>query len=149
YDFVSEEEVELRVWLLTAATVEQPALVVLTALDEAGWQDWARELGPAFGMGLQSEKVPERDTTRFEQTRRVLTYERWGFAMVAPRGIGPTRWSEVSPLDGKPAGQHVLRRFALIGQTLDGQRVWDVRRAVEALKTTPGLRDIPLWLQGK
>src|SRR5205807_8262753 len=33
--------------------------------------------------------------------------------------------------------------------TLDGQRVWDVRRAVACLRTVTDLRDVPLWLQGK
>jgi hypothetical protein len=68
--------------------------------------------------------------------------------MVAPRGVGPTRWSEVSAFDGKPNGQHIRRRFALLGQTLDGQRVWDVRRGIACLQTLPELADVPLWLQG-
>src|SRR5262249_7206384 len=33
FDFTSEADVELRVWLLTAATVEKPELVVLTSMD--------------------------------------------------------------------------------------------------------------------
>src|SRR5204863_7628421 len=41
------------------------------------------------------------------------------------------------------------RRFALLGQTLDGQRVWDVRRGVQALHALPELHGVPLWLQGK
>ena len=44
---------------------------------------------------------------------------------------------------------HVRRRFPLIGQTLDGQRVWDVRRAITALRLAPDLKGVPLWLQGK
>src|SRR5262249_10274725 len=53
FDFVSEEEVPLRLWLLTAEKTERPKLVVLTAVDEAGWQEWTRELGPAFQKALQ------------------------------------------------------------------------------------------------
>src|SRR5262249_6918694 len=40
FDFTSEEEIELRLWLLTAEKTEKPALVVLNALDEAGWEEW-------------------------------------------------------------------------------------------------------------
>ena len=41
------------------------------------------------------------------------------------------------------------RRFGLLGQTLDGQRVWDVRRGLACLRTVADLKDVPLWLQGK
>jgi hypothetical protein len=148
YDFVSEEQLELRLWLLTAEGVEKPTLVVLNALDEPGWREWVADLGPAFREALQVP-VEKKDADRFTQNRKTLQFHKWAFAAVAPRGIGPTRWSEVSPFDGKPAGAHIRRRFALLGQTLDGQRVWDVRRALACLRTVPDLKGVPLWLQGK
>ena len=37
----------------------------------------------------------------------------------------------------------------LIGQTLDGQRTWDVRRGLAVLRTVGDLKGAPLWLQGK
>ena len=149
YDFVSEDQVELRFWLLTAENVEKPTLLVLNALDGPGWQEWIADLGPAFKEALQLSAEPKLDEARFAQNLKTLQFHQWGFAAVTPRGIGPTRWSEVSPFDGKPAGQQIRRRFALLGQTLDGQRVWDVRRALSCLRTLPDLKDVPLWLQGK
>jgi len=69
--------------------------------------------------------------------------------MLAPRGIGPTR---ILPLPTGPKAHNestdILRRFSLIGQTLDGQRVWDVRRALAVLRSMPELKGVPLWLQG-
>ena len=62
-----------------------------------------------------------------------------------PAAIGPTKWAE----PGTPDDTHYRRRFALVGQTLDGMRVWDVRRAFQALKANPELKGVPLWLQGK
>ncbi len=149
YDFVSEDQVELRLWLMTAEKVEKPTLVVLNALDEPGWSEWVADLGPAFKEALQLSAEPKLDAARFAQNLKTLEFHRWAFAAVTPRGIGPTRWSEVSPFDGKPAGHQIRRRFALLGQTLDGQRVWDVRRALACLRTVPDLKDVPLWLQGK
>jgi dienelactone hydrolase len=149
FDFVSEEEVGLRLWLLTAEKVEKPSLVVLNALDEAGWQEWCRDLGPAFQQALQLSSAPKVDAAKFEQNRKALEFNKWAFAAVAPRGIGPTRWSETDAFDGKPAGHQIRRRFALIGQTLDGQRAWDVRRGVACLRSLAELKDVPLWLQGK
>ncbi len=50
-------------------------------------------------------------------------------AVVYPRGVGPTRWAE----PGSVTETQIRRRFPLIGQTLEGGRVWDVRRAVQVL----------------
>lgn len=48
-------------------------------------------------------------------------------AFAPPRGVGPTRWT------GNDAVQrNLLRRFMLLGQTLEGMRVWDIRRALAA-----------------
>jgi hypothetical protein len=145
FDFTSEENVELRVWLLTAENVDRPSLVVLNALDEAGWQELLGEVGPAFKESLQVRREPKLDQAKFDLNKRVLEKQKWGFAYVAPRGIGPTRWSGA----GTPAEVQIKRRFALLGQTLDGQRVWDVRRALAVLRGVADLKDVPLWLQGK
>jgi dienelactone hydrolase len=149
YDFVSEEDVELRLWLLTAEKVEKPSLVVLTAVDEAGWKEWTTDLGPAFKQALQLTDDVKRDEAKFAQNRRALENFRWAFATVAPRGIGPTRWSEKTLFNGQLRDNQIRRRFPLIGETLDGQRAWDVRRAVATLRTVADLKDVPTWLQGK
>lgn len=145
YDFTSEAEVDLRLWLLTAENVEKPTLTVLTAVDEAAWRDWLTELGPAFKPALQIEKDPPLNEEKFEQNRKVLEKFKWAFATIAPRGIGPTRWAE----EGSTIDTHIRRRFALLGQTVDGQRVWDVRRGLELLRRVHDLAGKPLWLQGK
>jgi len=144
FDFISEEDVPLRLWLATAAKVEKPKLVVLTAVDEARWQEWLKELGPAFAAAFPGTTMPQRDPARFEQTRKALAFNKWAFATFAPRGIGQTRWAE----PGSKADTLVRRKYALIGQTLDGQRVWDVFRAVRALAENKDLAGVPLWLQG-
>jgi hypothetical protein len=149
YDFVSEDQVELRLWLMTAEKVDKPTLVVLNALDEPGWQEWIGDLGPAFKEALQLSKEPKQDAARFGQNVKMLQFHKWAFAAVTPRGIGPTLWSETNSFDGKPNGNQIRRRFALLGQTLDGQRVWDVRRALACLRTVPDLKGVSLWLQGK
>jgi hypothetical protein len=89
--------------------------------------------------------VPNLDADRFVQNQKALAYHHWAFATLAPRGIGPTRWAE----PGSPAEVHIRRRFPLLGQTLDGMRVWDVRRGIAALASLPELAGAPLWLQGQ
>jgi hypothetical protein len=149
FDFESEEHVELRLWLLKAAKVERPSLIVLTSVDEAGWREWAGSLGPAFQKLLLENRPPPLDAAKFDQNRRACEFYKWGYAVIAPRGIGPTRWAESETIEGQAVRKHVQRRFALIGQTLDGQRVWDVRRAVQVLRGLEDFKSVPVWLQGK
>lgn len=145
YDFTSEAAIDLRLWLLTAEKVEKPKLIVLSAVDEAGWQEWLRDLGPDFKAVLQTDTDFKRDDAKFDQNRRALEHNEWAFATIAPRGIGPTRWAE----PGSSADVQIRRRFPLIGQTLDGQRVWDIRRAVTVPKSQTEWKETPLWLSGR
>ncbi len=53
----------------------------------------------------------------------------------APRGVGPTAWN---PAERKQV--QVRRRFMLLGQTLEGMQLWDVRRALQAARSLPELQ---------
>ncbi len=64
-------------------------------------------------------------------------------AYLAPRGIGPT--ASTSSADDQNDNR---RRYMLLGQTIDGMRVWDIRRAVEALRTSELFGDKPIHLVG-
>ena len=145
FDFISEEAVVLRLWLVTAEKVEKPALIVLTAVDEPGWKEWLEEIGPEFKSVLFQNQAAAADEARVTKLSKLLEAQKWAFATLAPRGIGPTAWAEA----GSATDIHIRRRFALLGQTLDGQRVWDVRRALAVLRDLPESKSVPLWLQGK
>ena len=58
-----------------------------------------------------------------------------------PRGCNQTYWDQ-SP---KKQTQH-QRRFMLLGQTLAGQQVYDIRRAIQALHMVPELKDAKVTL---
>ena len=60
-----------------------------------------------------------------------------------PRGLGPTA-SALASADQN----EVRRRYQLLGQTVDGMRVWDIRRAVAALRTPPLFGNTPIHLAG-
>jgi hypothetical protein len=96
------------------------------------------------------------DDKAFDGEKEMFAQFKWGMAYVCPRGIGPTRWDSDAEFDSaqpvaaaaaKKARTQRLRRFYLIGQTLDGQQVWDVRGAIAAVRSIDGLKDKPLWLQ--
>ena len=62
------------------------------------------------------------------------------------RGIGPTAWT-----DDPKKRTHLRRRFMLLGQTLDGMRVWDIRRAIAATCQIEGFEkaEITIEAEGK
>jgi len=60
----------------------------------------------------------------------------------ACRGIDDTMWDQ-SP---KKQTQH-RRRFYLLGQTLEGQQVYDMRRAIQSLRQVPELKDAKVTLR--
>lgn len=144
-DFVSETAIELRLFIMTAAKLEKPDEVILSVLDDAGWDRWCTGLGPHFADALQLDRKVKRDDLLFAQNRAVMESQKLAFAAIAPRGIGGTRWAEPGSFDDRM----IRRRFPLLGQTLDGQRVWDVRRAIATLQAQPDLKPAKLTLHGE
>jgi hypothetical protein len=63
-----------------------------------------------------------------DEVNAALQEEGTAMAFFAPRGLGVDAWNPP-----EKARQHLARRFMLLGQTADGMRVWDIRRAVEVL----------------
>ncbi|MFZ4768055.1 MAG: hypothetical protein ACOYMN_24165, partial [Roseimicrobium sp.] len=130
-------------------------LIALHVLDAQGWQDFVNTFAPKFpGLFLKDVKV-QPDAAAFESEKKMHESFKWGMAYVCPRGIGPTAWDSQEKLaDPKAAAaaekarMHRLRRFYLLGQTLEGQQVWDIRCAVRALRSIEGLKDTKLWLTG-
>jgi hypothetical protein len=98
-----------------------------------------------MSAGFPMVAAPARaDAAGFESTRKMLLANKWMMAYVAPRGVGPTAYTA----DEKKRTQ-ILRRYPLIGQTLEGMQAWDVRRGVRAVRAMLPQFDekTPLWLQ--
>jgi dienelactone hydrolase len=144
YDFTSQDNVRLRLYLAHRSDLTRPDLVVLNALDDQGWKEWLAGMQPGFAEELRDETLPGPDENAFAETRKMFRSFKWGMAYVAPRGVGPTAWDQSE----RKQVQH-RRRFMLLGQTLEGMQVWDVRRAAQALRTLKGVGEAPLWLQGE
>jgi cephalosporin-C deacetylase-like acetyl esterase len=132
FDFDSEPGVTLRMYVVMPADVRlsEIKLVELRPLDFDGWTNLIAELKSA-----RADRPSQQ--LRFEGSE--LASGSTGLAFVAARGIGPTAWS-ADPVEQT----HIRRRFMLLGQTLDGMRVWDVRRAIQALRSIDELDKVPL-----
>jgi dienelactone hydrolase len=121
YEFESQPHVPLRLFMTGADKAGGTTAVVLHVLDEPGWQANA----PGF----------ERPSNAPEQQAGLTVY-------LAPRGVGPTAFGG----DEKKRTQ-ILRRYALLGQTLEGMQVWDVGRAIQAVRSLPGVGNKPIILR--
>ncbi|HAV61527.1 MAG TPA: acetylxylan esterase [Verrucomicrobiales bacterium] len=104
-------------------------MVRLEILDHAGWQRLAGELKERFGMEELASPVAESgEGNSLPAANPLPGVLDQSMAFFAPRGSG---WT-APDLDAR-GFVHFRRRFMLVGQTLDGMRVWDIRRAVSSL----------------
>lgn len=143
YDFESQSPYRLRVYLVhrDGLRPQDLELTALHVLDEEGWDSFCATFHSRFGKLIEVFPGAPADDAAFEQEKKMHQSFKWGMAYVCPRGIGPTAWT-----GSDKAQTHRLRRFYLLGQTLDGMRVWDIRRTVQTLRAIPGLESKPLWL---
>ncbi len=132
YSYCSQEHVTLPLYLVEPAGAKRAgSRLVLHVLDAEGWSKWEKALN--WDDSLSEEQFDQH----FGGLQEILV-------LAVPRGVGPTAWSG----DEKKQIQ-IRRRFMLLGQTLDGMRVWDIRRALEATQHVPGLDTAQITVQAK
>ncbi len=153
--FVPEDGIDLRLWTFapeSAGTGAGARDIVLRVLDADSWLDFVAALRSAapgkaealIGPGAQAAAWPDADAAAFARLREAAA-DGTVIVFFAPRGIGPT-WYENGP---ENRGDVVTRGFPMLGQTIDGMRVWDVRQAVRALRATAnGPEEIALEAKG-
>ena len=144
FDFTSQPHVPLRLFVVTPADDASPRRIVLNVLDEPDWTQWLAAMRYWFAESLSRYDPPEPNPAAFERMAAEVKRKSLAWAAVAPRGIGPTAWG-----GDERKHTHIRRRFMLLGQTLDGMRVRDVRRAVQALGHIDATRDRPVVLGGR
>ena len=144
FEFTSQPHIRLRLYLVHQAGLDKADKVALNILDEQTWTEWLAAMRVGFADELEDQTLPEPNENAFKRYQEMLRNTQQVTAYVAPRGIGPTAWNP----DQRKQTQ-IRRRFMLLGQTLDGMRVWDVRRAIGALRTIDSTSGIPLTLQSK
>lgn len=123
YVYRPQEGIELPLVSVRSTVDGAPIKQQLVVLDHEGWQTLEAELA----------KLSENheDSNWSENSVHML--------YIAPRGHGPTRWS-----DNEKKRVQIRRRFMLLGQTWDGMQVWDIRQGVMAWRTLPDTEALPL-----
>lgn len=143
-DYTSQPGVRLTAWLFNAAKPgrDQPKHLTVVVADEAGWRSRWSWLAKVQEANFQPPQGTEWATIQG-------SVEQGGtLAVLAPRGVGPTGWDENNKQEAT-MGIHIRRRFPLLGQTLEGMQIWDVRRALAALRTVAEFREPPVELVGR
>jgi dienelactone hydrolase len=149
FDFDSQEHVPLTLFLVHRESLEAEAAtdVVLNVLDENGWGEF-QSLLKERGLADTIEGNPVAAQPTVAARGNIDSPEPGPPGMVTvyfcPRGIGPTAWDQ-----SKRKQTQIRRRFALLGQTLDGMRLYDVLRATRAVTEKFGLSSTKkkLWLR--
>lgn len=140
YRFESQPGVELELVVLHGGQIGVPEVVVLDVVDQAGWERLSAARAELFAGGDDTELGDEA-----AEIHRTLTSKPLAVAFLAPRGVGPTQWSQETA-----SHIHNRRRFLLLGQTWEGMQVYDIRRGMQAIRNglaqTPGLEQVPLAL---
>ncbi len=143
YEFESQPSVVLRIYVMRKATKARPAQIFLRVAEPVNTNfPTARVSGlnPKILETLNALGTPEA----VYRMARDIKDRGTAYAMCLPRGVGPTAW-----ICSTTTQTQMRRRFMLLGQTLDGMRVWDIRRSVQALRSLKEFHDSPLWLAGE
>lgn len=128
-EFSSQAEVPLHLVFAEPVGKSGPD-IRLHLLDTQGWQRWRRGMESRFGAVLTSVLGPVSSGGTGDSDPLAEGAGGSGrTAWFAPRGMGPHAWSG----DDRKQIQ-IRRRFQLLGQTADGMRVWDIRRALAVLR---------------
>ena len=132
WDFNSQPDVTLRIYLVEDMAMKGTNGVQLRVLGGDSGPMWLHDLRAGFGVPLAEEPG---DTSRIANLvsplvslKAQLKTSGAALAWFAPRGVGLTAFS-----GDEKARTKIRRRFMLLGQTLDGMRVWDIRRAVQMI----------------
>jgi len=144
YDFNSQRHVRLRLYVVRPADNEKTHAVILNVLDDETWRRFSDAMKTSFPEELGRETLPDPNAEVSERIHKMIKSGREAVAFFAPRGIGPYAWNG----DERKQTQ-IRRRFMLLGQTVDGMRVWDVRRAIGALRSVERLDKAAITVQGR
>ena len=142
-DFTSQQNIRLRIYIVNTTDNKTPDSITLSILDQPQWIESIRALNIAFADELKECNIDGQNKAAWESIAKQLGEKNRAFAFFAPRGIGLSAWNS------DPRNQiQIRRRFMLLGQTLDGMRLWDARRAIQTINSLETMQNAKLALSG-
>src|SRR6056297_5983 len=116
-EFTSQPPYRLPVYRLRAADAKPDRTLAVRVLTQQDWEQVATGLAhllPDAFPGIAGDESQWKQLAAQAETEDL--------AFVVPRGVGPTQWST-----DKRERTHIRRRFMLLGQTVAGMQIYDVR----------------------
>jgi hypothetical protein len=151
YDFTSQPGVQLRMYVLQMEDKPVGGDWVVSMEKQSEWSAVLGRMASVFGEALAAEvqmysplRPAPTSPSFIELFESTLKNSKGGAVFVTPRGVGLSGWNS----DPKAQIQN-QRRFMLLGQTLEGMQVYDVRRALQAVRTLPAAQRGNVVLSGK
>lgn len=145
-----QDEVVLPVYCLRTPD-GTPRQIEIELVDQDDWTRWLSCLKPHFSEILSPDLVTDEEKTlqgseeAWQKVKsRITNAPGTVLVLLLPRGIGPTAWNS----DAKKRTQ-IERRFMLIGQTSDGMRVFDIIRAIQAIRRENAWKGLPLTVKAQ
>lgn len=143
YMVKTQPNVELTLHILKRADLKKPEVVALKILDQAEWEDFSATAAALFPGGVGGFSG-EADAEEVDSLKKLLNNQPWAMAYFAPRGVGPTRTNPEPKVETQN-----LRRYYLLGQTLEGMQTLDIVHAMEAVRLEDTLGDVTLFVEAR
>jgi hypothetical protein len=116
----------------------EPQGVNMIVVDEPDWPFWLDYLHTQFGApradepGDRAEAPAHANSASALRLMKETLARKEALVIFAPRGLELAMTNA-----GARARTQMLRRYMLLGQTQESMRVWDIRRACQALREMP------------
>lgn len=141
--FDSQKHVPLKLFVVMPETTKIPQQVELAVLNQSEWDTWLKELASVFPGMESTTPLSAQGEKLFQELRKNVLENQTAIAYFTPRGVGLDAWN---PAERKQT--QIRRRFYLLGQSLEGMQIWDVRRAIQELQAQPEFSKSDLRLTG-
>lgn len=139
-EFESQTPYRLPLFVLSARS-NRPKAYTVEILGQDAWEEVAAGIAAIVPQYLDAPEPSNKALSSL--AARVMQNPDRTLVLFPPRGVGPTEWTR-----NMTKRTHIRRRFMLLGQTLDGMRIWDVRRAAAAVRSLPDSRGASIALRG-
>ena len=141
--FDSQKHVPLKLFIVVPEQTPEKGIgqVTLNVLNQEEWETFTQVLAPVFPESFSQKSNGKISPALYQKLRQRVIDQKTAVAYFAPRGIGLSSWNPE-----KRKQVQIKRRFYLLGQSLEGMQIWDIRRAIHELKAQPNLTKASLAL---
>ncbi len=140
--FESQKHVPLKLFIVLPDHSKTVSEVTLNVLNQAEWEEFQSALVPLFSTKEDAQQSPEKASSLYKEMQQRVQQEQTALVYFTPRGVGLDQWNQ----DPRKQVQ-IRRRFYLLGQSLEGMQIWDIRKAIQQLKAQPEFKKANLTLK--